>query len=417
MNRFKIIFGLGALILQWGFVSVFPVCAESSKLQQLVAELPNHPDDEIAIREKIIKLVQAMPAKPPLPEGVDEAMGKAKFIMNNGSSTEDFAKAAEAYREASLLAPWEADIYYNLGYIREKAGQFTNALIDYNLYLMARPNAKDKKSIREKIGAMEYAAHITFKEMESPGKGTMVLIKAGKFWMGSPDNVGDGDEHPRHEVYLNAFYIDKYLVTNDQYDKFCEATHRNKPRTLRSERGEQASPKDSGGQEPVVFVSWNDASAYAKWAGKRLPTEAEWEKAARGGTDTKWFFGDDNGQEKEYGWYEPDKNFGDAVFPSYKIVSYPVGQKKPNPYGLFDIGGLAFEWCSDWYNSKYYKVSPDRNPQGPDKGNERVLRGGCGGATDARTASRYLRKGPDSTDPLIGFRCVKDAKQGKSEKK
>jgi formylglycine-generating enzyme required for sulfatase activity len=221
--------------------------------------------------------------------------------------------------------------------------------------------------------------------------------------------VGDGDEHPRHEVDLNAFYIDKYPVTNDQYGRFCEATHRAKPAILQPATVEKLAGKSSSGREPVVFVSWNDAAAYAKWAGKRLPTEAEWEKAARGGTDTKWFFGDDDSVKAEYGWYEPMKNFGDGAFPDFKVVSYPVGMKKPNPYGLFDTSGLVFEWCSDWYNSKYYKVSPGQNPQGPDKGNEKVLRGGSGGTSDMRSAARYLRKGPDSTDPLIGFRCVKDA--------
>ncbi len=415
MNRFQTFIGLGILIFLFSFISNPSVHAESASLKQLIAQLPNDPDNEIAIREKIIRLVLAMPRKPELPAGVDEAMGKAKFIMSNGKSTEDFAKAAEAYREASLLAPWEADIYYNLGFMREKAGEYQRALINYSLYLMARPNAKDKKQIREKIGAMEYAAHITFKEMESPGKGTMVLIKVGKFLMGSPDNVGEGDEHPRHEVYLKAYYIDKYLVTNDQYAKFCEATHRQKPRTLESGEGEGASKINNHGQEPVVYVSWNDASAYAKWAGKRLPTEAEWEKAARGGTDTKWFFGDEDSQKKEYGWFEPMKNFGDTMFPSFKVVSYPVGMKKPNPYGLYDMGGLVSEWCSDWYDSKYYKNSPDKDPQGPDKGHEKVLRGGCDSPTDVRSANRFWRKGPNDTDPLIGFRCVKDVKSSGSK--
>lgn len=410
MDR-KMVLGIGFLIFLLGSVPM--ARAEKSDLQSLVACLQVDQDNEIALREKIIKLVRSMRVKPEVPAGVEEAMGKAKFILANGNSTEDFAKAAEAYREASLLAPWEADIYYNLGYMREKAGEYSRALINYSLYLMARPDAKDKQSILEKIGAMEYAGHITFKELESPGKGTMVLIKAGKFKMGSPNNLGDGEEHPQHEVYLSAYYIDKYPVTNAAYDKFCEETHRNKPQPLETESEGQTFDKVARAQEPVVYVSWNDASAYAKWAGKRLPTEAEWEKAVRGGTDTKWFFGDDDSVKKEYGWYEPMKNFGDGAFPSFKVVSHPVGMKKPNPYGLYDTTGLVLEWCSDWYDSKYYKNSPDRNPQGPDKGGEKVLRGGCDGASDARSANRFWRKGPDTTDPGIGFRCVKDAEAAK----
>jgi formylglycine-generating enzyme required for sulfatase activity len=358
-----------------------------------------NPREELNIRVAIIQLVQKKHLKPALPDGLDEIMGQAKYILQNGTSKEDFAKAAEAYRQASLLAPWEADIYYNLALMREKAGETIGALIDYNFYLLARPNAPDKKAVKEKIGGLEYASQTTFKAILSPGHGLMAFIPAGQFWMGSPDKVGDGDEHPRHQVYLNAYYIDKYLVTFDDYDKFCDATNRSKPEASVSGRG----------RYPVINVSWNDASAYAKWVGKRLPTEAEWEKAARGGTDTKWFFGDDDSQRTDYGWYDATlKNFGDAVFPSYKTVYFPVGQKKPNPFGLYDVTGLITEWCSDWYNSQYYKTSPSQNPQGPATGNEKVLRGGSGLSTDARSANRFWRKGPDYSDAGAGFRCVMD---------
>jgi formylglycine-generating enzyme required for sulfatase activity len=395
MNKSRAIWGLGLLIFLWGFVSVPLVQAESAKLQELVTQLQKDPDD-LGLRVKIIKLVLKMPASPAAPEGLDEAMGKAKYIMNNGTTTEDFAKAAEAYKEASLLAPWVGDVYFNLGYIQEKAGLAQDALVSYNLYLMAKPNAKDKKSVREKIGGLEYAAHITFKELKSPGKGRMVLIPAGDFMMGSPNNVGGGDEHPQHKVYLDAYYIDKYLVTYDQYDKFCEATHRPKPIATKSGRG----------RNPVEGVSWDDADAYAQWVGKFLPTEAQWEKAARGGRDTAWFFGDDDSEEVDYGGYELVKNFGDAVFPHYERVAYPVGGKKPNPFGLYDMGLMVGEWCEDWYNSKYYAESPAENPLGPEKGNEKVLRGGTG--EYARSACRFWRKSPDDHELGIGFRCVMD---------
>ncbi len=216
----------------------------------------------------------------------------------------------------------------------------------------------------------------------------MVLIPAGYFMMGSPNGQGGGDEHPRHKVWLDAFYMDKYPVTFDQYDKFCEATGRVKP-------------DDNGwgrGRRPVINVFWDDANAYCKWAGKRLPTEAEWEKAARGGTTTQYFFGDDNGPLRNYAWYNEDSGH----------QTHPVGEKKPNPYGLYDILGNAWEWCSDWYDENYYAKSPVRNPRGPASGQFHVLRGGSWGSNYDTPRSAYRVKIlPLYCGPLTGFRCAR----------
>jgi len=211
--------------------------------------------------------------------------------------------------------------------------------------------------------------------------------------MGSPDGIGQSDEQPQHKVYLDAFYIDKYPVTFDQYDKFCAATGASKP-------------SDQGwgrGTRPVINVSWYDAQDYAGWVGKRLPTEAEYEKAVRGGTTTRYFFGDDSSHLGDYAWF--DDNSGGTT--------HPVGHKKPNPYGLYDIVGNVWEWCSDWYGDGYYAVSPANNPQGLESGLERksVMRGGSwvDFAHNMCSTNRFGLS-PDDRSYTNGFRCAKNAK-------
>lgn len=221
----------------------------------------------------------------------------------------------------------------------------------------------------------------------------MIYIPAGEFTMGS--GRGDADERLLHKVYLSGYYIDKYEVTFSQYDKFCEATGRGKP-------------DDNGwGREnrPVINVSWKDAEAYAKWSGKRLPTEAEWEKAARAGSEAEYCFGNAESKLGEYAWYK--SNSGGKT--------HPVGQKKPNQWGIYDMHGNVWEWCSDWYEGGYYKNSPYKNPQGPDSGIARVLRGGSWMswverrhyAYPSRSANRYADI-PKARYADYGFRCVKD---------
>lgn len=225
----------------------------------------------------------------------------------------------------------------------------------------------------------------------------MALIAAGWFAMGSPEGLGGPQEHPRHKVFLDSYYLDKYEVAVAQYRKFCRATGRSM----------RAQPAWSRDEHPVVNVDWNDAKAYCAYAGKRLPTEAEWEKAARGGTDTKYSFGDEAGGLADYAWY--DFNSGNQT--------HPVGQKQPNQFGIYDMAGNVWEWVSDWYDRGYYRSSPQSNPPGPSSGSGRVVRGGSMDyfADNSRPAFRswlvpvgWLVRGGGFDD--VGFRCARSAR-------
>jgi formylglycine-generating enzyme required for sulfatase activity len=224
----------------------------------------------------------------------------------------------------------------------------------------------------------------------------MAHVPAGEFIMGSDE--GDPDEQPVHTVYLDAFYIDKTEVTSAQYKRCVEAGACNAP----SNTTYYDNPAYA--QHPVVYVGWNDADAYCRWAGKRLPTEAEWEKAARG---TGWW--PDFGSVVNFCDVNCLYDWKDASADDGYVETAPVGSfANAGPYGALDMRGNVWEWVADWYDEGYYSQSPARNPQGPDSGEWRVMRGGSWGGTlwEARYTYRNANS-PWNGDMHLGFRCAK----------
>jgi formylglycine-generating enzyme required for sulfatase activity len=193
------------------------------------------------------------------------------------------------------------------------------------------------------------------------GQTETVLVPEGSFTMG--DNEGRPDERPAHRVTLSAFRLAVLPVTNEDYAAFLAATGHAQPRFW-------DDPAFSHPRQPVVGVSWFDATAYCAWlsdlggAAFRLPTEAEWEKAARGGAEGA-----------KYPWGEESFDGSGGRF--QQDATWPVGHAPPNGYGLIDIGFNIHEWCSDWYDTGYYAVSPEDDPPGPLHGERRASRGGA----------------------------------------
>jgi sulfatase modifying factor 1 len=208
----------------------------------------------------------------------------------------------------------------------------------------------------------------------------MVFVAGGTFQMGS--SSGDSDEKPIHTVTVSSFFMDKTEVTQAEYRKVMGKT-----------------PSHFRGCDdcPVEKVSWHDANAYAKKVGKRLPTEAEWEYAARRGNKSKGYTYSGSNDLNSAGWY--DNNSGRKT--------HPVAQKQPNELGLFDMSGNVWEWCTDWYDEGYYSGSPQTDPQGSNSGTSRVLRGGSWYYYDfsCRVALRF-RNAPVYWYDDLGFRLV-----------
>ena len=233
--------------------------------------------------------------------------------------------------------------------------------------------------------------------LTSPKDGmVMVYVPAGSFQMGS-DN-GDPNEQPVHTVRLDAFWIDQTDVTNAMYAKCVSAGGCSLPGGTSSATHSDYYVNTQYANYPVINVAWNQAKAYCEWVGSRLPSEAQWEKSARGMDDRTYPWGNDalNNNLLNYQW-----NVGDTT----EVGKYPNGV---SPYGVLDMAGNVWQWVADWYDSNYYSNSPSSNPLGPDTGQDRVLRGGSfnnGGDYD-RSAFQFWSD-PTVISLTYGFRCAR----------
>ena len=288
------------------------------------------------------------------------------------------------------------------------------------------------------------------------GEALMVLVPGGTFWMGiSADETDRAIEdcktefkkeaasckglvlsaQPRHQITLDPFSLDPYEITNQQFEQFVQAT--SYQTTAEKEGSASVRIGNQGWQErrgatwrqpeagpevfasdranhPVVNVSWHDAEAYCRWAGKRLPTEAEFEYATRAGTQTTYWWGNFLSGPRQVANVadESGRNRLSVIIAGYDdgaVTTAPVGSYEANPFGLFDMTGNVTEWVEDRYDGQYYRKSPERNPTGPSSGDHRMIRGGSW--NDTLFALRpTVRDGgaPTKRDTRTGFRCAQD---------
>ncbi len=255
-----------------------------------------------------------------------------------------------------------------------------------------------------------------------PALPEMLELPGGTFLMGSPesDSQGYSDERPQHQVTVSSFAMSRYPVTRRQY------------RAVMKETPSKWQKNQDDDRLPANYVDWFDAVKFCnalsgqqglqpcyrikgkqvEWDqqanGYRLPTEAEWEYAVRAGTTTRWFFGDKPDELERYAWFT--KNVFKGIAIAFTGWVHSVGEKEPNPWGLYDLAGNVYEWCWDWYGA--YSSDADADPVGPPTGSSRVLRGGayCYVAWNLRSAVRN-RRAPVLRDDFIGFRCVRGSRR------
>jgi eukaryotic-like serine/threonine-protein kinase len=243
----------------------------------------------------------------------------------------------------------------------------------------------------------------------------LMYVPAGEFTMGSKaedalplcEKFGAScpldllkNEEPPHTVYLDAFWIDQTEVTNAMYTKCVQAGQCEPPTAPKSYTRDSYYDNSQFKKFPVVLVAWGDAEAYCAWSDRRLPTEAEWEKAARGEDARAYPWGNDFPSNDLL-------NFRDFIGDTTVVGKYPNGA---SPYDALDMAGNVWEWVADWYDGTYYATSPLSNPPGPDSGTERVLRGGGFGSRiyTYRSTFRYIGA-PAETYAWVGFRCAMSA--------
>ncbi|MBI3795205.1 MAG: formylglycine-generating enzyme family protein [Nitrospinae bacterium] len=385
--------------------------------------------------------------------------------IKDGKNADDFSAYLEDYpkgkfaglakRRMASLRKEKADAAINADFSRWDGIKDSSSANDFEGYLKDFPKGKFANLAKSRLTRIraeqkDAEANAEREKREAEAKAEreqngMARIPAGEFWMGSSDadldwvrktwnldaktlKIVTAVEQPRHRVRLKAFSMDKNLVTNGQFGEFVSRTGY-RTDAEKGGNGDTADDKGKiqitngaywrepngpgsgydGENYPVVQVSWNDAKAYCKWKGKRLPTEAEWEYSAKGGHDWRYPWGNDKPGNNQANFADSSSGLlwaDDNVSDGYRRLS-PVGTYPANGYGLYDMAGNAWEWVADWYDENYYNKSPSDNPKGPSSGSSKVLRGGSwdGGASLLRVAFR-INATPVYRSSAGGFRCV-----------
>jgi formylglycine-generating enzyme required for sulfatase activity len=350
-----------------------------------------------------------------------------KGLMEKADSharLEEWKQVLDTLTKAQEFDPGYPPLQYLLGVAQKKLGNFDEAEAAFKAFLKAAPEAPEKDEVnkllaelvadREQAKRHKEEAQRFQAAIEQLAKGAppgMVPVPAGEFRMGSTEEdiaaamqlcpqcpeESFARETPAHVVFLDSLFIDRHEVTTTDYAGFLKATSRPAPEHWQ----EGSQPKHA--KKPVIGVTWEDAAEYCKWKGKRLPTEAEWEKAARGIDGRRYPWGNDR---PNVIWANFDKC---CIWSGYGLLT-PVGslEKSVSPYGAHDMAGNVREWVQDWYDERYYAASPQKNPPGPHNGTEKVVRGGgwLHLATNLRTSAREKRD-PTARSTSIGFRCAK----------
>ena len=259
-------------------------------------------------------------------------------------------------------------------------------------------NVQDEKAIAQVNGQLQAAQEEELKQLVQRGIAQpdgMVVIPAGEFWMGTEDGLQDA--RPLHRVHLSSYWFDQYEATNARYRQCVEGGSCTLP------KDRQAFDDPQRVQHPVTNITWNQARSFCQWQGKRLPTEAEWEKAARGTDGRRYPWGNDEEVAKRH----MKKRDLAADTSGAELVGRQTATA--SPYGVFDLIGSVSEWVKDWYAEDFYQASPSRDPQGPSRGSFRVLRGGEWNEKSPNLQASY-RGWDDVTywGPTLGVRCAGD---------
>ena len=364
----------------------------AAELSGLVAKLRQKTDDE-ALRTQIIRLALSMKPRPAIPKEAVQHMKRGADLFRKAAGRDDFEHAAQEFQQATLAAPWLADAYGALGAARGMAEDSDGAAENLKLYLLAAPNAANADLVRKKIATLDDVGEIEW-----------VAIPGGMFMMGSES--GNPDERPAHRVTVHPFEIARTLVTNRQYNRCvlngpCPPQNQNclNPDLLLGCPHADFSDPD----QPAVCVDWMQARIFSQWAGGRLPTEAEWEYAARGA-----------GRAQRYPWGNEEAAreravVNDGVGGCGRKATEPVCSKPRGntAQGLCDMAGNVWEWVLDGYHRSYAHAPADGSAWDNLTGSYRVIRGGSwlSDPASARATCRNADPGFFSDD--IGFRPVR----------